>query len=44
MIQVQKDPKTGSVFTTITREVQGDKLITTLQVGSVTATRVFKRA
>jgi hypothetical protein len=44
MIQVQRDPKTGSELTTITREVQGDKLITTLVIGSVTATRVFKRA
>jgi hypothetical protein len=43
MIQIQRDPKTGAVITTIIREVQGDKLISTLQAGSVTASRVFKR-
>lgn len=43
MIQIQKDPKTGEVITTITREVQGDKLVSTLQAGSVIAKRVYKR-
>lgn len=44
MIQVQRDPKTNELKSTITRVVQGDKLVMTLKFGNIIATRVFKRS
>ena len=44
LVQVEKDVTTGTVLSTITREVNDkDELVTLLKSGDVTCTRVYKR-
>ena len=43
LVQEQKDAKTNTLRTTITRELVGDKLVITYVAGSVVCKRTFKR-